>query len=176
MSSQGLVDGFMRGLITGGKSNGSTITTTIPGRSERVVDVAKEKAYDLFLRLVDPVSAKKLRELDNKIYSISSGISKKTGWSMKDEHFVLLEHEDTPFVIHCYDGYESTSNDENRVIEEQFIRSNQSDLMKLHQAYFTKEAILGGGYTVKDENASGLARELTRFLGISKETITQKIK
>ena len=176
MSSQGLVDGFMRGLLSGGKSNCSTITTTIPGRSERVVDVAKDKAYDLFLRLVDPESAKKLRELDNKIYSISSGISKKTGWSMRDEHFVLLGVEDKPFVIHCYDGFESTSKGETRLIEEQFIKGNLNDLTKLHQAYFTKGAILDGGYTVKDESTSDRARELTRFLGVSKETITQKIK
>ena len=171
------------------KSMGRSISTSETRCYDRKL---RNRAYQLFLRLLDPEVRKKLMEIDGNISTLSTTIMSRSGWWRSGKDFILQDnfqnmHDpefrsfDTYMVVRTPFGYEPSSSTTPynsyfagiRSQEEEFVKRNKTELEALHKAYTQKETIMGGSYLLRNDGDYELAQEICRFLGYSRENNIQ---
>lgn len=154
----------------------------------------QNKAYKLFLRLIDKDSRERLKALDDTIESIATQIHKESGWWMTQEGFMFRDNFqnmddpefrsfDTYRIYRGENGYSVTPEKPYNhyyatlhAEEERFYKKYEEKLRILHEALTEKERIMAGEYTVEDEANLPLCKEITAYLGYTPEKLQKKGK
>ena len=142
-----------------------------------------DRAYQLFLGLIDPESSERLRKYDEIIKQLEEKIHRESGWwrtstglmyqdnfqNMHDPEFRTFD----TYTIHRNDfGYyvssEKPFNSYFAMIrskEIEFFERYEEVLKELHTALSIKESIMSGNYFVQDPKNEELCREISIYLG-----------
>ena len=154
----------------------------------------REKAYELFLKLIDDHSRKNLIDLDYLIRKLTQSIENQSGWWDTDVGFMYMDrcHSsaqrdlsaiNTYVVVRTNHGYEpssrSFSTGELSLIssrEERFCEYFEEPLKEIHELYCKKDEILDGSYTLKDPSSEELAISIAQYLKSSNRKFQEEKK